>query len=72
MNPANFELQHSDVDQPKLLDGECATREWPMPEGGKWEPVARTGWPAGLLQDDCRALSQWFSGRLNAVRRLRK
>jgi len=38
MNPANFELQHSDVDQPKLLDGECATRHWPMPAGGVWVP----------------------------------
>jgi len=38
MNPANFELQHSDVDQPKLLDGECATRDWPMPAGGVWVP----------------------------------
>lgn len=38
MNPANFELQHSDIDQPKLLDGECAFREWPMPAGGVWVP----------------------------------
>jgi len=26
----------------------------------------KTGWPPGLLQDDCRALSKWFSTRLDA------
>jgi hypothetical protein len=41
MNPANFELQHSDVDQPKLLDGECATKNWPMPPVKAWEPRPR-------------------------------
>lgn len=38
MNPADFELQHSTTPQPKLLDGECATRDWPMPAGGVWVP----------------------------------
>ena len=27
---------------------------------------ARTGWPAGLMQDDSRELSKWFAGRLGA------
>jgi hypothetical protein len=27
----------------------------------------RTGWPPGLLQDDLRALSRWFAGRLGAI-----
>ncbi len=25
-----------------------------------------TGWPPGLLQDDCKKLSQWFASRINA------
>lgn len=25
-----------------------------------------TGWPPGLMQDDCRALSRWFASRLDA------
>lgn len=31
-----------------------------MTQGGK------TGWPAGLLQDDDRRLSRWFASRLDA------
>lgn len=38
MSPVDFELQHSTTPQPKLLDGECATRDWPMPAGGVWVP----------------------------------
>lgn len=38
MNPATFELQHSDEPQPKLLDGECATRDWPMPAPRPFNP----------------------------------
>ncbi len=41
MNPADYELQHSDVAQPKLLDGECATRDWPMPPARTWETAYR-------------------------------
>jgi len=26
----------------------------------------RTGWPPGLLQDDCRELFAWFASRLDA------
>ena len=25
-----------------------------------------TGWPPGLLQDDCRELSRWFASRVDA------
>lgn len=25
-----------------------------------------TGWPPGLLQDDCKKLSQWFASRIDA------
>lgn len=32
----------------------------------------RTGWPPGLLQDDLRALSRWFAGRLGAMRLARE
>ena len=35
-------------------------------QGGK------TGWPPGLLQDDCRALSRWFESRLGAKRQVRE
>ena len=31
-----------------------------------------TGWPPGLLQDDCRALAQWMSSRPDALYRLRE
>lgn len=41
MNPATFELQPSDQPQPKLLDEECATTEWPMPPVKVWAPVPR-------------------------------
>lgn len=30
----------------------------------------RTGWPAGLLQDDDRKLSRWFAGRPGARRQV--
>lgn len=26
----------------------------------------RTGWPPGLLQDDCSGLSKWFASRIDA------
>lgn len=32
----------------------------------------RTGWPAGLLQDDCRKLARWFSSRPDARRIVRQ
>jgi len=38
MNPATFELQHSNEPQPKLLDGECATKDWPMPQPKVYKP----------------------------------
>lgn len=38
MNPDDFELQPSTAPQPRLLDGECATRDWPMPAAKKWVP----------------------------------
>ena len=31
-----------------------------------------TGWPAGLLQDDCRKLSKWFASRPDARYQLRR
>ena len=35
----------------------------------KTEIDKRTGWPPGLLQDDCRALSKWFAAQPDAKRR---
>lgn len=34
--------------------------------GKDYPGVEFTGNPPGLLQDDCRALSLWFAGRLGA------
>lgn len=42
MNPDTYELQHADVEQPKLHDGECATRDWPLPEARAWKPTPRS------------------------------
>jgi len=41
MSPATYELQPSDQPQPKLLDGECAFKEWPMPPVKVWAPAPR-------------------------------
>ena len=30
------------------------------------DETGRTGWPPGLLQDDCRELARWFASRLDA------
>lgn len=35
-------------------------------DGGK------TGWPPGLLQDECKGLSRWFASRLDAREALRR
>lgn len=35
------------------------------------ENGGKTGWPPGLLQDDCRALSRWFASRAGAYRQAR-
>lgn len=32
----------------------------------------QTGWPPGLLQDDSKQLSKWFSGRPDARREARE
>ncbi len=47
MEHPEYELQHSTTPQPRLLDGECATRDWPMPPVKAWEPrqAAETAWP---------------------------
>ena len=34
--------------------------------------VWKTGWPAGLLQYDCRKLSAWFASRLGARQQLKE
>lgn len=34
--------------------------------------VVNTGWPPGLLQDDCKALSRWFASQPDARRRVRE
>ena len=32
----------------------------------------RTGWPPGLLQDDCRKLGKWFAGKPDARQKVRE
>ena len=32
----------------------------------------KTGWPPGLLQDDCKGLSKWLSNQPDAKRRVRE
>ncbi len=41
MNLAEFTLQHSDIVQPKLLDDDCPTRDWPMPPVKPYTPAPR-------------------------------
>lgn len=41
MEHPEYELQHSTTPQPKLHDGECATRDWPMPPARTWETTWR-------------------------------
>jgi hypothetical protein len=33
--------------------------------------MGKTGWPAGLLQDDSRGLSDWFASRVDAKHTVR-
>ena len=48
MNSTEFELQHADVKQSTLLDEDCVTRDWPMPEPRKWEPRPQVDEQAGM------------------------
>ena len=59
------------VDVYLLDDGETNMNEDEKPtttenNGGK------TGWPPGLLQDDSKGLSKWFSNKPDAKRRVRE
>ncbi|WP_439587509.1 hypothetical protein [Hydrogenophaga sp.] len=38
MNPDNYDLQHTDIPQPKDVDDEVITRDWPMPNMTPWAP----------------------------------
>jgi hypothetical protein len=49
----------------KAIDSLQAALEQPE-QGGK------TGWPPGLLQDDCRGLSKWLASQPDARRRVRE
>ena len=31
----------------------------------------KTGWPPGMLQDDCRALSRWLANRIDSRKHAR-
>jgi hypothetical protein len=59
-----------------VLDGDVAVYTAPVQRPA--EPVqepdngGKTGWPPGLLQDDCRGLSKWLASRPDARQRLRE
>ena len=38
----------------------------------KLEPPPKTGWPPGMLQDDCGKLSQWLANRIDSRRHARE
>ena len=48
------------------LYSEAQMLEFAKNNGGK------TGWPPGLLQDDCYALARWLSSRSDALHKLRE
>lgn len=58
----------ADVYEPHCL------MSWREMVDGMDETAGRTptGWPAGLLQDDCRELSRWFASRVDARRTVRE
>lgn len=37
----------------------------------KVEEPEPTGWPVGMCQDDCKALSQWLSNRIDSLKNAR-
>ena len=43
-----------------MTTGNCKTTGW------------ITGWPPGLLQDDCRKLSNWFASKPDARKMVRE
>lgn len=51
MNPDTFALQPTEVPQPKLLDEEITTHDWPMPPKGDKPPA-----PASLFWQIVEAL----------------
>ena len=63
MNPSDFTLQHSDVVQPKLLDGDCATRDWPLPPVKPYTPAPRD---TTQLPEWGQRLERWAQRRLAA------
>ena len=52
--------------QPDSYKHELNQRTTTENNGGK------TGWPPGLLQDDSRSLSKWFSNKPDAKQRVRE
>lgn len=54
---ADFNLQHSDIPQPKLLDIDPVTTDWPMPAVKAWMPTPH----------DLTLVERW---KLNRARRL--
>ena len=43
-----------------------------QPAQRTWNNGGKTGWPPGLLQDDCKGLSKWLANQPDAKRRVRE
>lgn len=41
MMSADFDLQHADIPQPKEVDEDLASRDWPLPPVKPWAPAPR-------------------------------
>ena len=59
------------------LDVQLAWNSWQAAQATQAQVASdsnggMTGWPPGLLQDDCRALSDWMASRPDCMYRLRE
>ncbi|MBX3610377.1 MAG: hypothetical protein KF871_10835 [Hydrogenophaga sp.] len=55
--PEHFELEHSVPPDPSVVDGEVATREWPLPPVKRWRPAPSES----MLSQIWRALARGAS-----------
>ena len=60
---SDFELQPSDKPQPKLLDADPVTTDWPMPEGG---PIVLDPKCRASLSIDVERIRALFRGWIGA------
>lgn len=66
MTAPGFELQHSTIPQPTLLDEEIATHDWPLPPVKVWAPLPPLPEPGSFVMvEPPRTPSLW--ARLSGV-----